>query len=87
MTSRGLGEQENRNLEVGTFVNFLPSDWSKAYEIIENSMEVTEEMVAWLREHALPGSTTDCIPPEPDWEKDENFAISDFPSTQSPRSF
>ena len=87
LTGRGLGEQENRNLEVGTFVDFLPSDWNKAYEIIENSMEVTEEMVAWLQEHALPGSTIDSIPPEPDWEKDESFAISDFPATQSPHEF
>jgi len=87
LTGRGLGEQENRNLEVGAVVDFQPSDWGKVFEIIENSMEVTEEMVAWLQEHASPGGATESIPPEPDWEKDESFAISDFPATQSPNEF
>ena len=44
-------------------------------------------MIDWLAEHASPGSAPEVIPPEPDWEKDESFAISDFPATQSPNEF
>ena len=87
LTGRGLGQQENRNLEVGVKVGLEPNDWTEMYKIIGDSVEVTQAMVDWLRENASPGNASEVIPPEPDWEKDESFAISDFPATQSPNKF
>ena len=87
LTGRGLGEQEQRNLEAGVTVGLEPSDWTQMYKIIGDSVEVTQAMVDWLRKNASPGSANEVIPPEPDWEKDESFAISDFPAAQSPDGF
>ena len=43
-------------------------------------------MVDWLRGNASPGNASEVIP-EPDWEKDESFAISDFLLRSHPMSF
>lgn len=87
LTGRGLGQQENRNLEVGVKVGLEPNDWTQMYKIIEESVEVTQEMVDWLVEHASPGKSESNIPAEPDWCKAGTFAISDFPAIQSPDEF
>ena len=87
LTGRGLGEQERRNLEIGVQVSLAPSDWSQVNKIIEDSVEVTQEMVDWLEEHASPERSSSTFPPEPDWGKAGGFAISDFPANQSPDEF
>lgn len=87
LTGRGLGDQEDRNLEVGVQVSLGPSDWSQVNKIIEDSVEVTQEMVDWLDEHASPKRSSSTFPPEPDWRKAGGFAITDFPAIQSPDEF
>tara|TARA_Y100000589_G_scaffold256135_1_gene245233 strand:+ start:2501 stop:3436 length:936 start_codon:yes stop_codon:yes gene_type:complete len=87
LTGRGLGEQELRNLEIGVRVSLGPRDWSQVNKIIEDSVEVTQDMVDWFEEHASPEKSSSTFPPEPDWGKAGGFAITDFPATQSPDEF
>ena len=85
LTQRGLGEQTNRNVEIGTTVEVDSQDWIQINQLLEGSRLVTPELIEALKEHET--SPEDLEEILHDFFDSSGLSILDLPSSQTPESF
>ena len=85
LTQRGLGEQTNRNVEIGTTVEINSRDWIQINQLLEGSRLVTPELIEALKEHET--SPEDLEKILHDFFDSSGLSILDLPSSKTPESF
>jgi hypothetical protein len=85
LTQRGLGEQANRNVEIGTTVEVDSQDWIQIIQLLEGSRLVTAELIEVLKEHETSPEELEKI--LHDFFDSSGLSMLDLPSSQTPESF
>ena len=85
LTQRGLGEQTNRNVEIGTTVDISSHDWVQINQLLEGSRVVTAELIEALKEHEANPEDLEKI--LHDFFDSSGLSMLDLPSSQTPEGF
>lgn len=85
LTQRGLGEQTNRNVEIGTTVDLSSHDWVQINQLLERSRLVTPQLIAALREHENDPEVIEGLLDE--FFESSGLSILDLPSLPTPEAF
>lgn len=86
ITGRGLGLSETNNVEVGCFVPLGHHDWIKIYELLNDSIRVSDAIYETAKQYKADHKLPRPALPELKIEtQNSGFSILDLPATPSPQ--
>jgi len=90
LTSRGMGLTEKYNLESASLIELLETDWQVINQLINDSIEVTDDLYSDFKKHLLQEKEKKKSEPtvEYDFSKHrKKYSLNSLPDSSSPESF